>query len=251
MIRLRADTRPGPVASHFRYVALTLMIIKATATRLGRGFRTNIQSPFFFSDRTQIHYSARHRIHARSLPSSSATTNTDVTSKCGWQGTKPRLFHWQPHLADWPEDMGPPSGSSSHFQTLLEAALRDYEKQTGTKLAEHPLAHQLETCHSVESVTALLQRQAPGSNKFRGDDSRAMKSLNRGVHVLYMLSATTLLGEGVGMVRRTEAPLPQFLVSWRSYFFACRLSHPRGRYLLVLAYYLSCVPPPINQCCRR
>src|SRR5260221_770188 len=108
--------------------------------------------------------------------------------------------------------MGLPSGSSSHFQTLLETALRDYEKQTGTKLAEHPLAHQLETCDSVESVTAVLQRQAPSSNKFRGDDSRAMKSLKRGVHVLYMLSATTLLGEGVGVVRRTEAPLWAFLV---------------------------------------
>ena len=184
------------------------MIIKATATRLGRGFRTNIESSFFLSDRTQIQNSARRRIHARSLPSSSPTTST--ASKCGWQCTKLRFS--QSHLADGPEDMGLPSGPPSHFQTLLEAALHDYEKQTGTKLAEHPLAHQLETCDSVESVTALLQRQAPSSNKFRGDDSKAMKSLKRGVDVLYMLSATTLLGEGVGVVRRTEAHLWVFLV---------------------------------------
>ena len=95
-----------------------------------------------------------------------------------------------------------PSGSSAHFQTLFDAALRDYERQTGTKLAEHPFAKQLETCDSAESVTAVLQRQAQGVGKFRGEDSKAMKSLKRGVHVLFMLSSSTVLGEGVGMVRR-------------------------------------------------
>jgi hypothetical protein len=97
--------------------------------------------------------------------------------------------------------MGLPTGSS-HFQTLFDAALQDYEKQTGTKLAEHPLAKEFETCDSVESVTAVLQKEAQGVSKFRGEDSKAMKSLKRGVHVLFMLSASTALGEGVGTVRR-------------------------------------------------
>jgi hypothetical protein len=95
-----------------------------------------------------------------------------------------------------------PSGSS-HFQTLFNAALRDYEGQTGTKLSEHPLAKQLEACNSVGSITAVLQKQAQGVSKFRGEDSKAMKSLKRGVHVLFTLSDSTLLGEGVGVVRRT------------------------------------------------
>jgi hypothetical protein len=93
-----------------------------------------------------------------------------------------------------------PSGSS-HFQTLFDAALRDYERQTGTKLSEHPLAKQLEACDSVGSITALLQKQAQGVSKFRGEDSKAMKSLKRGVHVLFALSDSTVLGEGVGVVR--------------------------------------------------
>jgi len=138
--------------------------------------------------------------------------------------------------------------SSSHFQTLLDAALRDYEKQTGTKLADHPLAQQLENCDSVESVTAVLQRQAPSSNKFRGDDSKAMKSLKRGVHVLHMLSASTLLGEGVGLVRRTEARLWVFFWFMVLITFTCRFSHPRGRYLLALPYYLPYVSSSINIC---
>ena len=130
-----------------------------------------------------------------------------IQHQCG-VAMQQKLRFFQPSLADWPEDMALSSDSSSyHFQTLLDAALRDYEKQTGTKLADDPLAHQLETCDSVESVTAVLQKQAPSSNKFRGNDSRAMKSLKRGVHVLYMLSASTLLGEGVGVVRRTDARL--------------------------------------------
>jgi hypothetical protein len=97
--------------------------------------------------------------------------------------------------------MGLPS-CSSHFQTIFDGALRDYEKQTGTKLADHPLAKLLENCNSVESVTAVLQKQAQGISKFRGEDSKAMKSLNRGVQVLFMLSDGGVLGEGVGLVRR-------------------------------------------------
>ena len=95
----------------------------------------------------------------------------------------------------------PLASRSSHFQTILDAALRDYERQTGTKLSEHPLAKQLETCDSVRSITAVLQKQAQGVSKFRGEDSKAMKSLKRGVHVLFSLSDSTLLGEGVGVVR--------------------------------------------------
>jgi hypothetical protein len=42
----------------------------------------------------------------------------------------------------------------SHFRALFEAALQDYEKQTGVTLAKHPLAGQLENRKSVESVTS-------------------------------------------------------------------------------------------------
>lgn len=51
-------------------------------------------------------------------------------------------------------DMSRPSASWS-LQVLFDVALQDYEKQTGTKLADHPLAEQLETCHSVDSITSI------------------------------------------------------------------------------------------------
>jgi len=96
-------------------------------------------------------------------------------------------------------DMSP--SPSESFQLLFEAALQDYEKQTGMKLIDHPLARRLETCDSVYSITSILQEQAQAFRDFRGDDGKVMKSLKCAVHVLYTLSNSTALGEGIGLVR--------------------------------------------------
>ena len=78
--------------------------------------------------------------------------------------------------------------SSSMLQSLFDAALRDYEKQTDMKLIEHPLARQLENCNSVESITAVLQEQARAFTEFRREDDKVMKPLKRVVHVLHAIS---------------------------------------------------------------
>ncbi len=101
-------------------------------------------------------------------------------------------------------NMSYPSPSLS-FQSLFDLALQDYEKQTGTKLVDHPLAKQLETCDSVESITAFFQQQTRAFREFRGDDGKVMKSLKCAVHVLYMLAASSALGEGIGLVRSVAA----------------------------------------------
>ena len=84
--------------------------------------------------------------------------------------------------------MSDPSGSA--LQSLFDAALHDYEKQTGMKLIEDPLAGQLENCNSVESIIAVLQEQARAFADFRRDDDRVMKPLKRVVHVTHALSAS-------------------------------------------------------------
>lgn len=96
--------------------------------------------------------------------------------------------------------MDHPSPSST-FQLLFDLALQDYEKQTGTRLADHHLAKQLEACDSVESITAFLHDRACAFREFRGEDGRIMRSLKRVTHVLYTLSTNAALGEGVGLVR--------------------------------------------------
>ena len=94
------------------------------------------------------------------------------------------------------------SFQSSSFQLLFNAALQDYTNQTGTKLDEHPLAKQLESCDSVDSITSVLQEHAQKFHEFRGEDGKIIKSLKGAVHVLYTLSTSTALGEGIGLVCR-------------------------------------------------
>ena len=88
----------------------------------------------------------------------------------------------------------------SHSQVLFEAALQDYEKQTGIALAKHPLAEQLQNCDSVDSVTAILREQTQAFSEFRRRD-RIMKLVKNAVSVLHKLSATTNLGYSIGLVR--------------------------------------------------
>jgi hypothetical protein len=82
---------------------------------------------------------------------------------------------------------------SSHFRGLFEAALQDYEKQTGTPLANHPLAEQLQECDSVDAINTVLQEQTRRFTDFRGD-GKIMKSLKSTVSILYALSTNTALG---------------------------------------------------------
>ena len=97
--------------------------------------------------------------------------------------------------------MGDQSGSA-HFRTLFDSALQAYEKNTGVPLTEHPLAAQLQDCHSVESVTTLFQHQAKDFSDFRGKN-RIMKLIESTVLILSTLSANTALGGTIGLVRQS------------------------------------------------
>ena len=99
---------------------------------------------------------------------------------------------------------------STRFRALLESAFQAYEKKTGITLAEHPLAIQLQSCHSVESMTALVQDQASAFNGFRGKD-RVTKSAKRILSILTTLSAIASLGDVVGLVCRQG---PDGLFHW-------------------------------------
>jgi hypothetical protein len=92
-------------------------------------------------------------------------------------------------------------GQSPHFRSLFESALHDYQRQTGTTLANHPLAEQI---RSVESITAVLYEQARAFSEFKGDDGRIMDSLQSVVSILCAVSASTALGKVIGSVRWRE-----------------------------------------------
>jgi fungal STAND N-terminal Goodbye domain len=107
------------------------------------------------------------------------------------------------------------SQSSTSFRPLFNAALQDYAKKTGTKLDDHPLAKQLENCDSVDSISSVLQEQAQRFYEFRGEDGKIMTSLKAAVQVLYTLSTSTVLGEGIGIVRSTIAHCQPFVFNVR------------------------------------
>jgi len=87
---------------------------------------------------------------------------------------------------------------SSTFQSIFDAASKEYEKKTGQDLQTHPLAAELDRCNSPDGVLHILQKQADAFDKTEKRDQTLMKWLNPTVHVLYTLSAT--IGEGVSKV---------------------------------------------------
>ncbi|KAI9435323.1 hypothetical protein H4582DRAFT_681514 [Lactarius indigo] len=91
------------------------------------------------------------------------------------------------------------SSSSSNFQTLFYASIKEYEKKTKKDLLLHPLMVQLQTCNSPADVLAVLQTQVQKveQSTTSGDD-KFTKWLIPTVNVLYAFSAA--LGEGVGLV---------------------------------------------------
>ena len=89
----------------------------------------------------------------------------------------------------------------ARFQALLESALRACEKGApGVTLAdlEDPLAARLQTCHSIDDITLLLQGQVRPFNDFRQRD-RIFKAIKTTVSMLTPISSVT---SGVGVVRR-------------------------------------------------
>jgi len=87
----------------------------------------------------------------------------------------------------------------SRFCALFESALQSYGKDAGVNLPEHPLALQLQSCHSTESIIAVLQGQAQAFSEFRGSD-RVMKTIKSTVSILTRLSATASLAVDIDLV---------------------------------------------------
>jgi hypothetical protein len=124
--------------------------------------------------------------------------------------------------------MSDPQGpSKSLSQSLFDAALEDYEKQTGTSLARHPLAIKLDACNTVESINASIQEQAKAFRQFRGDGGKVTRCLKGVVHVLHKLTTTGVLGEGIGLVRRSSLTASS---KFRSLTTFCSHSRLRRRY---------------------
>ncbi len=90
---------------------------------------------------------------------------------------------------------------SPELKSLFEVALDEFEKRAGTNLLQHQIFDRLVNCQSADSVIDVLQDQAQATRNIRGDDGRLMTWLKRTVNVLHAISTSSLLREGIGMVR--------------------------------------------------
>ncbi|KAH9033909.1 hypothetical protein EDB85DRAFT_2274618 [Lactarius pseudohatsudake] len=90
------------------------------------------------------------------------------------------------------------SSSTPSFQPIFEKALEEYKKKTGNDLTAHPLAAEINSCDSPESILIVLQGKANELNQSRSSDDRLTKWLNPTVNILNALSAT--LGDTAGSV---------------------------------------------------
>jgi hypothetical protein len=91
------------------------------------------------------------------------------------------------------------SSESSHFKSILEAALSEYKDKTGNDLTNNSLAKELQGCESAEAVLDIIQREAKAFDKFRDSNKWLMKWINPSVDVLFKISST--LSAGVSIVR--------------------------------------------------
>jgi hypothetical protein len=88
----------------------------------------------------------------------------------------------------------------SRFPALFESALQDYEQKTKINLAKHPLAEQLEKCHSAADITAFHQEQA----RALGGSDKIMKSIEHIAEALHKLSDKA---DAMGLVRHHDKAL--------------------------------------------
>ena len=87
--------------------------------------------------------------------------------------------------------------STANFTAIFEAASNEYKTLTGQDLGTHPLATELESNNSPDSVLDVFRKQARVFDKSCKYDDKLMKLLTPIVHVVLTLSAAV---GGIGLV---------------------------------------------------
>jgi hypothetical protein len=91
------------------------------------------------------------------------------------------------------------------FESILDAALESYAKQTGVDLTKHPSADQLQNCHSSEDITQLLFEREAEFKDYRDDYRKVINCLRPVVQVIHAFSGT--LSEAHDLVSSSQCVL--------------------------------------------
>ncbi|SRR6266852_5470644 len=82
---------------------------------------------------------------------------------------------------------------STNFQSVLDAALDSYVKQTGVDITKHPSAEKLNNCHSPEDVIQLLSEGETAFKDYRDKYRSLIGHLRPVVQIVYAFSG--ILGD--------------------------------------------------------
>ncbi|KAF8257641.1 hypothetical protein EI94DRAFT_1269940 [Lactarius quietus] len=93
------------------------------------------------------------------------------------------------------------SETSINYKAILEAALSDYKKKTGTELLDNPLATEAQRCDTVDGALTILQDQAKAFPQSKDGDQRLMEQISPLAKVLFSFSETLAFGN-VGLVHQ-------------------------------------------------
>ena len=88
--------------------------------------------------------------------------------------------------------------SSANFQSILNAALDSYAKQTGIDLTRHPSADKLQNCRSPDDVLRILLERESAFKDYRDKYRNLIDRVRPIVQVLHAVSAA--FSEVAGLV---------------------------------------------------
>jgi len=97
------------------------------------------------------------------------------------------------------------TSSTSNIHSIIDAALADYTRLTGTDLSKTPFATALEQSNSPEAVLQLLHEREKAFKEYREDDRKLINCLSPAVKILHAFS--DIVGEAVSQVGHTCHPV--------------------------------------------
>lgn len=135
------------------------------------------------------------------------------------------------------------SNTTSSFETIFNAALANYTKQTGKDLRNHPLASKIDSSDGPDSILDIFQEQAQAFEEFRRGDTKLFKLLRPVVNVLHALSTEDVLRHSVSHVSPT-----MLLINHSQCLNALspRRFRTRSQFSPLSGYFYPCVSPSLS-----
>jgi hypothetical protein len=93
---------------------------------------------------------------------------------------------------------GQATSSTSSIQSIIEAALADYTKNTGIDLSKTPFAAAIEHSNSLEAILQLLHDRENAFKEYRDGNRKLINCLSPTVNVIQAFSG--IIGEAVNLV---------------------------------------------------